>query len=61
MFSKLYYEQGADCSLRVCPKANAWVDYASSDQTAHQPVKNYSDHILSDAALDCTTIFLQSN
>jgi len=27
---------GADCSLRLCPKGNAWADYAIADETAHQ-------------------------
>ena len=27
---------GGDCSLRRCPHANAWVDYAVGNQQAHQ-------------------------
>merc|ERR1719240_2237848 len=28
-----------DCSVRTCPKSNAWVDYATSDNGAHAKVE----------------------
>ena len=30
-----YGFSGPDCSLRLCPAARAWSDYASSNNTAH--------------------------
>lgn len=30
---------GGDCSLRTCPKGNAWFDIPSSDNTAHAAVE----------------------
>ena len=31
--------QGADCSLRTCPKGNAWVDVATAANSAHASVE----------------------